>query len=675
MSTAEIQSAMSSLDVEVRREAVLAAAALHDKDSSELLLTALGDSDWRVREEAIRAVGEVAVEFELIRPLIDGLCQGLNVGLRNAARDVLRRLGAAAARSLIGALTEVEPNDRKFIVEALACGGTEEAIDTLIESVRGSDPVIAVAAMDALAQLGGPRVEVALREKLRTGDTFERAAALDALEHLAATVLYDDLEPLLDDRLLRRIALDALGRSGDVRAVPHLLNALTDRSTHVTSRALLGLFRLQASNVDARRMLSTELAQRSLGIASLKTLVNDDDRTLGLAAATLLARCRDRDSVRIAVELVSRDVAANQLATAFDDWIEDALSAVLRIAQEQSDWRAAALDLACELGERANERPTAVDQLRVCLRDSFSDLDNAVRVAVLRGLGRFGESEDAALLLGCTRDGDVDVAVAAGNALRDLAFRAPAAVRQVLSNATPAGPAGLAVAELLVDLGARDALDRLRQALWSDEPSTRVYAIAGLSRMGGQVAAELTALALRDESSEVQVAALEALTVMRDGDAIARDAILQFDSHDSDVLCALTRALSVLDDPDSLARLQKIAQSGAREARVAALSELVAQGDPSVPALLRAAVMDEDAEVSKEAISQLGGAGDSDAAVQIAGALSHPAAEVRRLAAAWLARIGDRASAEALFDRLQHETDALVRTVVVEALEALREVR
>jgi len=675
MSTAEIQAALKSADVEERRDGVLAASALHDKESSELLLSALGDSDWRVREEAIRAVGEVAVEHELIRPLIDGLCQGQNVGLRNAARDVLRRLGAAAARSLITALTEVEPNERKFIVEALACGGTEEAIDTLIESVRGNDAVIAVAAMDAMAQLGGPRVEAALREKLRTGDTFERAAALDALEHLAATVLYDDLAPLLDDRLLRRIALDALGRSGDVRAVAHLLNALTDRSTHVTSRALLGLYRLQGINVDARRLLSTELPSRSLAVATLKTLVNDEDRTLGLAAATLLARCRERDAVRIAVELVSRDVAANQLAGAFDDWIEEALSAVLRIALEQADWRAAALDLACELGERANERPAAVEQLRVCLRDSFSDLDNAVRVAVLRGLGRFGQADDAALLLSCTRDSDVDVAVAAGNALRDLAFRAPAAVRQVLSNATPAGPAGLAVAELLVDLGARDALDRLRQALWSDESSTRVYAIAGLSRMGGQVAAELTALALRDESTEVQVAALEALTVMREGGEIAKNAVLEFTSHDSDVLCALTRALSVLDDPRALERLTHLAQSGPRDARIAALSALSVQDAAAVRSLLQIAVRDEDAEVAKEAISQLGSLGDGEAAQHIAAALAHPAADVRRLSAAWLARVGDRASAEALLDRLQHESDAQVRSVVVEALEALREVR
>lgn len=675
MNAADIQAALQSSDVEVRRDAVLAAGAARDPEVAALLMQAMGDGDWRVREEAIRIVCEIALEFELMRPLIEGLCQGTNVGLRNACRDVLRRLAGSASRHLISALTEVEPNDRKFIVEALSGGGTEEAIDTLIESVRGSDPVIAVAAMDALAQLGGARVEVALREKLRVGDTFERAAALDALEHLAATVAYDDLAPLLEDRLLRRIALDALGRSGDVRAVPHLLLALTDRSTHVTSRALLGLFRLQAKNVEARKLLSQELSERSMAVASLKTLVADEDRALGLAAATLLARARDTAAVQLVVELVARDVAANQLAPAFDEWIEEGLAAVLQVAAEQPGYRAAALELACELGDRAAEHPAAVEQLRVALREAFSDLDSLVRVAVLRGLGRFGQAIDAALILSCTRDSSIDVASAAGNALRELAYREPSAVRQVLANATPAGPAGLAVAELIVDLGAKDALERLRQAMWSDEPSTRVYAIAGLSRLGGEAAAELAALALRDETPEVQVAAIEALTVMRGRGPSGTDALLLFESSESDVLCALSRALSSISDARAIARLYGIARAGPRDARISALQALVALGDVGLDDLLVECLRDPDAEVAKEAISEIGGAAGPQAAHHITQALGHEASEVRRLAAAWLARIGDRPSVEALFDRLQSEADPQVRNVVVEALEALREVR
>jgi HEAT repeat protein len=316
-----------------------------------------------------------------------------------------------------------------------------------------------------------------------------------------------------------------------------------------------------------------------------------------------------------------------------------------------------------------------VAQLRAALRLAARDTDPAVAVAVLRGLGRFGEAVDALALLAQTREADVDVAVAAGNAMRELAFREPAAVRNALVNVTPNGPAGLAVAELLVDLGSRDALDRLRQALLSDEPSTRVYAIAGLSRLGGEASAELVALALSDQSAEVQVAAIEALSIMRNAGPQSHEALLNFQSNDGDVLCVFARALSSLSDPRSLARLYGIARAAPREARVAALQTLAASGDADFEALLFEAVVDSDAEVAKEAISELGGSGGTEAPARISQALQHEAPDVRRLAAAWLARIGDRASVDALFDRLQSEADPLVRNVVVEALEALREVR
>jgi len=675
MTLAEIQIAMSNLDVEVRRDAVLAAGARREREMSGLLMQALGDPDWRVREEAIALVGDVAVEFELIGQLIAGLCQGANVGLRNAARDVLRRLGAVASRALVSALTQVEPNDRKFIVEALAAGGTDEAIDTLIESLRASDPVIAVAAMDALAQLGGARVEEALCEKLKYGDTFERAAALDALELLQATVRYEDIEPLLEDRLLRRIALDALGRSGDVRAVRHLLQAFTDRSAHVTRRALLGLFRLQAMNGEARELLSNDLVGRPAVVTQLQTWVRDEDRQLGLAAVTLLARAHDREAVQLAVELVARDVAAEQLGAAFDRWVEEALADVLRIATAQAGWRAAALELACELAAQLRELTGDTAELRLVLRDAFTDLDPRVRIAVLRGLGRFGQASDAALILGCTRDADADVAVAAGNALRELAFREPGAVRQVLSNATPAGPAGLAVAELLADLGARDAIDRLRQALWSDEPNTRVNAMAGLARLGGHEAAELAALALRDVSVEVQVAALDALAAMPERGPVGTQAILEFETPDPDVLCMLTRALGAVSDTSAVQRLREIAQAGPREARLVALRTLLAHGDAEAQNLLIRAVADSDPEVATEAISELGSASSEAATEHISAALAHPSADVRRLAASWLARIGPRGCTQTLTARLSVEDDATVRNVITEALAALRGVR
>ena len=49
MTAADIQAALRSDDVEVRRDAVLAAGSARDPEVASALLTALGDADWRVR--------------------------------------------------------------------------------------------------------------------------------------------------------------------------------------------------------------------------------------------------------------------------------------------------------------------------------------------------------------------------------------------------------------------------------------------------------------------------------------------------------------------------------------------------------------------------------------------------------------------------------------------------
>jgi len=676
VSTAEIKAALEDPDVEIRRDAVLAAAAVRERELAPLLLRALGDTDWRVREEAIFAVADVAVEFDLLSPLIEGLCQGTNVGLRNAAREVLRKLGGAAARALVAALAEVDLNSRKFVVEALACGGTDEAVETLIASARGNDMTIAVAAMDALASLGGPKVEMVLREKLRLGSPFERAAAIDALDRLSVVVGFGDLEPLLEDRLLRRIALDALGRTGDVRAFPHLLHALADRSTNVAARALTGLFRLQAVNDEARVTLTRELTGQTEAVLRLKSFARSEDTSLALSAASLLARVRDQDVVRIVVELTAREVAPSQLAQAFDEWPEVALGEALGIAGSDTELEAHALELACEIAERLRAHVGPIARLRVSLRRARDSADQDVRIAALRGLGRFGEAIDAEHLLSSAQRVDIEVAVAAGNALRELAFREPDAVKRVLSTIIPSGPAGLALAELIVDLASGDVLGRLQESLLSDEPSTRVCAVAGLARLGGSQAAELVLLALKDSHKDVQIAAVSALSVMEGALPERLQALLTFESSDPDVLSSLARALSALAEPRALGRLRELAAPNKpKEVRLAALHALTAYPDGALHEVLVEALQDNDPDLAKEALNELGSSEGPAAAMDISKALAHVAADVRRLAASWLGRIGDSDTIVALNARLHDEQDAAVRGVLVEALEALREAR
>ena len=69
-------------------------------------------------------------------------------------------------------------------------------------------------------------------------------AALDALNRREVAIPWEELEPLLQERLLRRVALSALGRTGRVEALGPLFAALEESTLHVVAAASVALARL-----------------------------------------------------------------------------------------------------------------------------------------------------------------------------------------------------------------------------------------------------------------------------------------------------------------------------------------------------------------------------------------------------------------------------------------------
>jgi chemotaxis protein methyltransferase CheR len=293
MTPAELVRALQDTDPEVRRHAVLQARKLRASALAEGLLAALGDRDFRVRQEAIDALIEQAVDLDLLPALVGALTQDENVGQRNAARDVLRGVGGAAVGTLVQALSEVAPPARKFVVEALAGGGSHAALPALLAAARSADASLSAAAMDGLAHLGGDQATAALRECLKDGSVMSRAAALEALIRLGARLPWDDLAAMLSERTLRRVAIDALGYSGDARAVRPLLASIEDKSVHVAQRAVLAMARLAVPGSTALPALVAALRQASeVSRSRIAALADHDDPDVAQAAAVVLAHMR-----------------------------------------------------------------------------------------------------------------------------------------------------------------------------------------------------------------------------------------------------------------------------------------------------------------------------------------------------------------------------------------------
>ena len=288
MAPAEIARALGDADAERRRRAVVAMSGRSEPALAPLLLRALGDQDWRVREEAIRVGRDLAPRVGMISALLAALDQGDNVGLRNAALALLKLLGGAAIGPLTAALPDLPAGTRKLVIEVLAQRGDTQVLKMLSEAADAADLNLATAAIEGLAAVGGAQAEAVLRGKLKKSSPFLRIAALDALDKLAAVVPWEELEPLLSDRMALRVAVRALGRSGRREAIPALLGALGDRSEAVAGSAALALACL-AQNDALRAPLHQQLASVTDGVRARLRALAAQPGEVGVAANVLLA--------------------------------------------------------------------------------------------------------------------------------------------------------------------------------------------------------------------------------------------------------------------------------------------------------------------------------------------------------------------------------------------------
>jgi len=228
-SASPIAAALLAGDAEQRRQATSHLAELELPEALPLLLRALGDADWRVRKEATIAARSFVPDRALISALITALGQGDNVGLRNAAVEVLAIAGHAAAPAIADAMSALDEVGRKLAVEALGRSRDEAALGPLEAALFDPDDNVRQAAVEAIATVGAVAGEPAHKILIRClsdEDRFIRLTALEGLSSLGVAVPWRRLEPLLADPTSRTAALMAAALAEHPQAPSALAHAL-----------------------------------------------------------------------------------------------------------------------------------------------------------------------------------------------------------------------------------------------------------------------------------------------------------------------------------------------------------------------------------------------------------------------------------------------------------------
>lgn len=669
---------LASEDAEVRRRAVAALAHEGDGDRARLLIAALGDADWRVRKEAALVAIEMADTWDLFAPLVDALCQGENVGLRNAALEVLERLGPRAARALLDALPAVPASARKFIVAALGFAGSA-GVGKLAELSNDPDPNTAQAALEALARVGGRGAEDALRAHLSNASPVARLAALEGLERLEARLTYDQLAPLLADRLVRRLAVRVLGWSDDRRSIPALYGVLGDPSPATVAEAVSALGRVlehggPCAEEAARHAGSMSESTRN----TLRALAGAGSDRARQSATCLLLLARDREVLGVAAELASEDRIPPVALDALRAWGGPAIEPLLEAsASLGARARSAALEMAADLAALdPDTSKSARPSLIAALRGALSGDEPSAAAAAATAMATFGEPDDAPALVRSASRFPEQAARGAGWALERLAANHPKAVEQALAAVTLDGAVGAALLPAVARVGGESAKDRLRATLSADDPRARRAAVLALPRLGGVHAVELAGFALADEDLDVQTAAVLVLAQLTDeeGKPLGTEHLrLALRSGPEPVVAAAARALGAIFDRASIPALRELVSEGRAGVAVAAMESLRTLGDPALDDLLVEALGQTDEELVKEALRAIAARSDAPRrAARIGLALEHAAWDVRQLAARLLGELGGEAATSALEARADRESDPGVRRAIDDALGKIR---
>ena len=291
------------------------------------------------------------------RPLLEGLRQDDDDGVRLAAVGGLARLGDAAA---VGALVSLTRSDdpavrrraiaalgksrqtgaaptvaealadqsaavRQAAAEAMGSLAPREAVDTLVPLLSDTDPAVRRAAAGAVAQAGAAAVEPLLAA---LGDPASERAALIALGEVEAVLPPPILTAYADERVQRALGRFAVSRAARAAGgEPHAL--LADSLLQAARRDALAAFRAWAALTHDRDLAaaveglgSTHSEQRATAIEAVESM-------RGLRQARSLLALWD-DSPPAAIAPAGLDV----VMVDSDPWIRECAGLVLEGAEQ-----------------------------------------------------------------------------------------------------------------------------------------------------------------------------------------------------------------------------------------------------------------------------------------------------------------------------------------------------
>jgi HEAT repeat protein len=542
---------LSAEEPETRRLAARALSTAKASDAAPLLVTALGDADWRVRKEAVGVASAMSPREPVLDVLAAALDKKDDVGLRNAAVEALRAIGLPSLPVAERAFATLDPDGRKLAVEVLAGIDDAAVTGTLARALADSDENVRIAAAEALAKTTSARAAATelLLEALRASAPPDmRLACLRSLDTLGAVLSLEELEPHASDPLTKPAAVRLFARSPAPRATLLCATALDDSSRTVVREAARALaMRIPQSRAEELEIVSRTLAPAHEPLERLREMASEDaDPEVRSGALLVLGLVRHPDDAARFVDALADEAIAEAAELALRLYGQNDAHALLTATKTAAPpARGAAISIVPQVTRDG-------DALAV-LRDALAAEEHDVVVAALRSLSQVGQAEDLARAAFLASNENPSVSLAAAHALAALTEKWPEEAKQQWLRIREEEEATLAGCVLAACISREQAdegrrVEYLVRGAGHPEARVRCVAIEGLGGFAGSSDAKAAVtFAVADEEPSAALSAVRSLAALGDAEALER--VIQR-SKDASLVSAACDALRRMKKAD-----------------------------------------------------------------------------------------------------------------------------
>jgi HEAT repeat protein len=584
----KLETLLKHTDVEVRREALERLRGQQGEGAIRLLLFAMEDASWRVRNTAIDILLEEHPVESYIHGLIDLLYREENAGARNSAIEALIRLNKKTTPFLIHAFQTSNRDVRKFIIDVLGEFKDSRSLPLMLNALKDEDENVRVTAIEHLGKVGEPTVVDALIEIVGSDDIWTAYPATDALGRIGNPKALPVLIKALGKKTLRIPAIKSLSLIADPGTLLHLVPLLEDSSKSVQEEVLHALVRFYHHGV-GEDVITGEIRKQVNGriFNILTDHIHSNKPDVKISAILLLGLMKDDKAFPPLLEISQDEHFAEDVKRAFVFIGRDRPASLIPLFRTENLYQKRFI---CDVGSRIASPLYYHEFLKL-----LTEEDGHIRSIAARGLSRIGDPKAIVPIKKLLSDSYEDVQETAIEALSGL--RTWLKTDEFISMLKDSNPVlRKNAAFLLGEIGAKEAVPALGFALKDSNVQVRRACVEAFSIIRTKESIQFLILALTDEESHIRT--LSALSLGRIGGEGVFDALslLLSDSDDS-VRVSVAKSFGMLKDKKAVQLLIKLLSDrngfvvtttieslsniGGYEAREAVLS-MLASGDKEI---------------------------------------------------------------------------------------------